>query len=110
MRYHRELIPLPGPPPKWLELPEYVRVCDFCHGTGKNTYRACWCCAREPGDYQGVGYVYDYKKPVPDSVLNQINVERDRMQAIIDQLEGQANKLNLSDIAAGIEVAVRATK
>ena len=90
MRYHKEPIPLPGPPPKWLELPEYVRVCDICHGNGKDpkSFRACWCC-RVGHESQGVGYVYiETSTLVPDSVLNQINVERDRMQAIIDALEG----------------------
>lgn len=94
MRYHKEPIPLPGPPPKWLELPEYVRVCDICHGNGKDKdgYKACWCCRRDNHYQQGTGYIYDCEKPVPDSVLNQINVERDRVQAIVDALEGYTIK------------------
>jgi hypothetical protein len=96
MKYHKEAIKLPGPPPKWLQIPEYIMVCDACGGNGKEKegYKACWKCKRENGMiYQGVGYVYrETGEPVPDSVLNQINVERDRVQCIVDALEGVPQK------------------
>lgn len=75
-----------------LKLPEYVKECDMCHGTGEyeqtygvgcggGRYRSmgkCDYCSREDDYYyKGVGYVYKNdtrwrNAGVPESVMDQI--------------------------------------
>lgn len=93
MKYYHPVLTTPGPPPKGIHIPEYVKVCEICGGTGKHPKHlceVCWCCKREPGDYQGVGYVYIATlTPVPDSILNYIWTQIEYLDEVKAQLEGK---------------------
>jgi len=58
-----------------MALPEYVKICPLCEGYGywPSPVEQCHMC-RVPGRYaKGQGYIYPATvKPVPDSVLAQI--------------------------------------
>jgi len=71
-----------------MNLPEYVEICPWCKGEGKyeQTFNAgcgggmftsmgrCDLCQPKKFSYDGLGYRMKNGKPVPDSVINQIEV------------------------------------